>query len=226
MPTGKHLTHAKRAPARRKPQARGEVTRDHLLEVALDQFVRHGYHGTSMRQIAAAAGLAVGGIYNHFGSKEAVFAAVLDAYHPYRVIEAALQDVTAPTLEAFFRDMAARVERELAGRQTFLVPLMFIELVEFQGQHLRTLAEGLFPKVLTLLQHFDQSAENRRPLASPVVLRTFIGLMAGHLIIDNVISQSALFQQLDYDWLGGAVDIFLHGVLQDEQSPADGTPAT
>lgn len=209
------VTHqpVKRKPVQRKPQVRGAITRERLLEVALDQFVRHGFHGTSMRQIAAAAGLAVGGIYNHFSSKEAVFAAVLDANHPYRVVEAALQDVNAPTLEAFVREVSARIWQAIDGRQGRLVPLMFIELIEFQGQHAQVLAESLFPKVLAALQHFDPAAENRRPLPSPVVLRTFISLMAGHLLIESVVSRSALFRGLDYDWLEGELDIFLHGVM-------------
>jgi AcrR family transcriptional regulator len=200
----------------RKPQARGEITRERLLDVALDQFVRHGFHGTSMRQIADAAGLAVGGIYNHFSSKEAIFAAVLDANHPYRVVEAALQDASAPSLEAFVRGTSARLWAAVQGKREQLLPLMFIELVEFRGQHLQAVAESLFPKVLGFVQHFDPSTENRRPLPGPVVLRAFINFMVGHLILETVLSNSPLFQQMDVDWLEGTVDIFLHGVLRDE----------
>ena len=88
-----------------------------------------------------------------------------------------------------------------------------IELIEFRGQYMRTLAESLFPKVLTVLQRFDQSTESRRPLPSPVVLRTFVSLMAGHLVIDSVVGQSALFQDFNQNYLDGEIDIFLHGVL-------------
>ena len=199
----------------RKPQVRGEITREHLLEAACDQFVRHGFHGTSMRQIAGVAGLAVGGIYNHFDSKEAIFAAVLEANHPYRVVEAALQDIGAPSLEVFVRETAARVWVVVQANKERLLPLMAIELVEFQGQHLQAVAEGLFPKVLGFVQHFDPSAENRRPLPGPVVLRAFINFMAGHLLIETVLHGSPQFQEMDVDWLEGTIDIFLHGVLQD-----------
>lgn len=209
----KKLTRLKKKPATRKPQARGEVTRDRLLEVALEQFVRHGFHGTSMRQIASASGLAVGGIYNHFGSKEEVFAAVFDANHPYRVVEAALQYVSATSLEAFVRETSGRLWAAVQGRKEQLLPLMFIELVEFRGKHMQAIAESLFPKVLSFVQHFDESAESRRSLPSPVVLRAFINFMAGHLIIETVLGGSPLFQKMDVDWLDGTVDIFLHGVL-------------
>jgi len=198
----------------RTPQARGEITRERLLEVALDQFVRHGFHGTSMRQIAAAAGLAVGGIYNHFSSKEAIFAAVLDANHPYRVVEAALQEVRVPNLEAFVRETSARLWAMVQGKRERLLPLMFIELVEFQGQHLQAVAANLFPKVQAFMERLDQSTENRRPLPGPVVLRAFINFMVGHLIIETILSNSPPFQAMDIDWLEGTVDIFLYGVLK------------
>jgi AcrR family transcriptional regulator len=214
MKRATRATRAKRPPTSRRPQARGEVTRERLLQVAFDLFVRNGFHGTSMRQIADAAGLAVGGIYNHFGSKEAIFAAVLQANHPYRIVEAALQDVNVSTFEAFVREASARVWQAVQSRKNQLMPLMFIEVVEFQGKHLRALAESLFPRVVNYVQRFDQSAERRRPLPNPIVLRTFISFMAGHLMIETALGRSAVFQQMDYDWLDSAVDIFLHGVLE------------
>jgi hypothetical protein len=129
------------------------------------------------------------------------------------VIEAVLQDIDAPTLELFVRELAARIWQTIDGQQTRLVPIMFIELVEFQGQHLRVMAESLFPKVLAVVQRFDQAAEIRRPLPSPVILRAFVSLMVGHILIDSIIGQSALFRDWQYDWFAGEIDIFLHGVL-------------
>src|SRR5688572_9182786 len=82
-------TKKKPKPSQRKARsappasARGEETRARLLDAAYAEFRRNGFHGTSMRQIAQAAGLAVGGIYNHFHGKEDIFAAVLDSRHPY-----------------------------------------------------------------------------------------------------------------------------------------------
>ena len=43
-----------------------------LLTAALDCFVRGGFHGTSIRQVAEAAGLSVPGLYHHFASKQAI----------------------------------------------------------------------------------------------------------------------------------------------------------
>jgi TetR/AcrR family transcriptional repressor of nem operon len=59
---------------------KGEVTRLAIEDAAISLFLEHGYHATSMRQIADQAGLALGGIYNHFKSKEALAAEILTAY--------------------------------------------------------------------------------------------------------------------------------------------------
>ena len=62
---------------RRNRQARGEQTQKDILQSALELFLNHGYHGTSMRRIAQQAGIALGGIYNHFSSKEDLFVKIL-----------------------------------------------------------------------------------------------------------------------------------------------------
>src|SRR6266542_4541421 len=96
-------------------RSRGEITRERLVEVACDEFVHHGFHATSMRQIADKAGVAVGGIYNHFGSKDELFAAVLDAYHPYHAVLPALEQSQGATKEAFIHDTVQRVWQHVHG---------------------------------------------------------------------------------------------------------------
>jgi AcrR family transcriptional regulator len=47
-----------------------------ILQAALDSFVKGGFHGTSIRQLAGAAGLSVPGLYHHFSSKHAILAEI------------------------------------------------------------------------------------------------------------------------------------------------------
>ncbi len=44
-------------------------TRERLLQAAADAFAEHGYDGTRVADIAAAAGVSNGALYAHFGSK-------------------------------------------------------------------------------------------------------------------------------------------------------------
>jgi AcrR family transcriptional regulator len=62
-----------------KRAAQGRATRGQLIEVATSLFADHGYEGTSIEAVLAAAGVSRGALYHHFAGKEALFAAVLEA---------------------------------------------------------------------------------------------------------------------------------------------------
>ena len=51
--------------------------RSRVLDAAAELFVAQGYSGTTLRQIAATAGIKAGSVYHHFDSKEALYVAVL-----------------------------------------------------------------------------------------------------------------------------------------------------
>ncbi|MFB6837003.1 helix-turn-helix domain-containing protein [Streptomyces sp. NPDC056361] len=50
---------------------------DPVLTAALAEFVRAGYHGTSVRDIARAAGLSVSGLYHYHSSKQDMLQSIL-----------------------------------------------------------------------------------------------------------------------------------------------------
>ncbi|WP_141731582.1 TetR/AcrR family transcriptional regulator [Oligoflexus tunisiensis] len=54
----------------------GEQTRENILTVASKIFARHGYEGTSLRMIAAEAGVTFSVISHHFGDKANLLAKV------------------------------------------------------------------------------------------------------------------------------------------------------
>lgn len=51
--------------------------RDHLVDTALDMFMRDGFHATGIDGILAAAGVAKMTLYNHFKSKDELILAAL-----------------------------------------------------------------------------------------------------------------------------------------------------
>jgi len=56
---------------------KGEVTAERILDAAEALFAERGYAGTSLRDVAARVELRIPSIYNHFPSKDALYAAVL-----------------------------------------------------------------------------------------------------------------------------------------------------
>ena len=80
------MANRRNAPARRagRPGPSTVVTDDDdptaasILAAAVAVLAEHGYHGTSVRDIAARAGVSPGAIYHHFGSKQGVLVMILD----------------------------------------------------------------------------------------------------------------------------------------------------
>jgi AcrR family transcriptional regulator len=58
---------------------RGSATRQHILAVATEAFLAHGYAGTSLSDLIRAAGITKGAFYHHFPSKEALAVEVVRA---------------------------------------------------------------------------------------------------------------------------------------------------
>lgn len=57
---------------------RGDARREAILGAAYDHFARYGYHGASLREIAAAAEISHAGLRHHFATKEGLLLAVLE----------------------------------------------------------------------------------------------------------------------------------------------------
>jgi TetR/AcrR family transcriptional regulator, transcriptional repressor of aconitase len=62
----------------RVTEAHVEARRNQILDAAWGCFARHGYHQTTMQDIATDAGISAGAIYRYYASKEAVLAAITE----------------------------------------------------------------------------------------------------------------------------------------------------
>jgi len=86
------------------PAASEEVsTRQRILDGALDLFSKHGFAGTSVRQLARAVGLRESSLYNHFAGKEAIYHALIDTWGP----ASSAEQLRGPRFQALSEDPAA-----------------------------------------------------------------------------------------------------------------------
>ena len=60
------------------PDRRRAMTRQHLLDAAAEVFARQGFHGSTLDEVAKAAGFTKGAVYSNFTSKDDLFLALLD----------------------------------------------------------------------------------------------------------------------------------------------------
>ncbi|MGD8485652.1 MAG: TetR family transcriptional regulator [Chloroflexota bacterium] len=110
--------------ARLSRAERKEMTRELLLDAAIEVFAEKGYHGASLDDVADAAGFTKGAVYSNFTRKSDLFRALLDR-EAGRAAAARRQAIEAAPLE-----LLPEIARELA-RQPGSDPQLEILLVEF-----------------------------------------------------------------------------------------------
>jgi len=120
---------------RKKP--RGD-NRAPILKAAAKLFRRQGFHGTSIREIAEEAGVSIGNIYNHFPTKERLFATLMREYEreyfsPEQPLAKVLTDIPFPeNIEAM-----GRASRETVDSFADYLRLIYVDMVEFDARHIR-----------------------------------------------------------------------------------------
>jgi AcrR family transcriptional regulator len=192
-------------------QTKGERTHQVIIESAYTLFLEQGYAATSVRQIAERSGFALGGIYNHFTNKEAIFSDLIIAKHPFHEIIPLLQAAPGETVEEFVRNAAKSMVEEL-GRRPDFVKFLFIELVEFSGRDVPRMFQIVYPQIAPLIQRFQTRQGELRKIPPFVLFRAFLGLFFSFYITEFLLAGTPAGQQQE-NALDHFVNIFLHGVL-------------
>lgn len=191
-------------------QSKGERTRSVLLEAAYMQFTARGYHGTSMRTIAEAAGVAVASIYNHFSSKDAIFEAMILAYHPLVTVLPKLSVVDGENIKALLQRATAGLWQEVE-QSPQIFNLLMIELIECEGRHIPNMATTILPQLMRFIEAI-QRTEALRAMPPLAFAQLFLGMLFAQWFTTRLLKAagvpaSALADQQLF------VDVLLHGVL-------------
>jgi AcrR family transcriptional regulator len=190
--------------------------RKSILDAAFDLFTSQGYNGTSIRDIARKAGTSLSNLYYYYQDKEALFTAVFTENHPYLQILAILNDAPddqdAPSI---MREVGEKMATYIEEHPVFM-NLVFIEIIEFQGRHLLTMAQSVIPSVEIFIKRFDNAPgrEVLRPISPDLILRAFVGMFVAYAISKRILSNFS--PEASTNNVESYVDIFLHGILQSD----------
>jgi len=128
--------------------------KDHIETAAKLLFIKHGFHGTSIRQIAAQAGVSLGNLYNYYKTKEDILESLISNYE--EIITDRFDNVFAqieePLLPENFVKLGKLLQELVENHYEFWL-LMYIDVLEFDNQHCRKFFEGLSKR---FGQRFDQ----------------------------------------------------------------------
>ena len=196
--------------------ARKESTRDEIIQAAYRLFLENGFHGTSMRSIAREAGIALGGIYNHFTSKEAIYTSIILEHHPYLEMLIQLKSAKGDTLESLLYNAAQRIDESLMKKPEDFLKLVFLEMVEFKGEHISQLFPQIFPQFIAFEKQFFAGREELREFPPLLLGRAFVGLIFSYFITEWVFGMQ-LPSEARGQGIEQFINIYLHGILKAEE---------
>lgn len=203
-------------------EERSEKSKHHILDAALKLFSHKGYGATSVRDISEEAGLSKGNVYHHFPDKEAIFRALLDRYflamsQPDFPFNRALASGTFPeNLENI-----GHAVREVVRDYREYALLIYVDVVEFDGTHIRKFYENMADRFDTFLKATGMEDELQAKLATG--LSPVSAVMLSTRIFYNYFSVEILFGVKDH--FGKETDaavkeisrILRHGMLRPPQ---------
>jgi len=129
---------------RKRQEEKSEASVTAVLDAGLALFSTQGYRATTLREIAAKAGLSVGNIYHHFPDKHAIYQRLIDRYWE-RLLDPELPLNKLFATASFPEDleqMAVAIE-QVVGDNAAHILLIYVDIIEFQGEHIRAFYEGM-----------------------------------------------------------------------------------
>ncbi len=161
-----------------------EARRAQILDAAAAVFAERGFHRTTIRAIAAAAGVAEGTIYNYFDSKDALLiglmARLAEIEHFDLELAQGLQDDPRAFIRAAFGQRLGNIVRGLE-----LMRAVLPEIIVNADLRRRFRQEYVQPVALALEQYVAARIARGqfRPLNPRLVVHVLHGTFAGLLVM-------------------------------------------
>jgi len=168
--------------------SRSQQTNRKIINSSLKLFVKKGYHGTSISDIADATKLTKGAIYFHFKNKDALLRKILEEYergYVGKMIEQA-ESVQGSALDKmkhllrFSLNFSAK-NRELCICLTNLSSELYSSNKKYQ-KGIRKIYEKLYELLANLLQEGIKDGSFREDINPHLVAMNIVGANDGNLL--------------------------------------------
>lgn len=206
---------------RRPPSSRADkkaATRSRLIDAAAAVFARKGFHGASVDDVAAEAGLTIGALYWHFGGKHELFLALVDQRVARRVGEIRAVNERGTEPSALEREIERQFQRFIEREPEW--PLLYYEFWAYgarEPQLSKRLTERRRAVQAAIAEGFEQRAQEygvELPIPAAQIALGLNALMNG-LAFERVVDESAVPDGL----AGFLIARYLVGVLSSAAQP-------
>ncbi|MCA1613753.1 MAG: TetR/AcrR family transcriptional regulator [Acidobacteria bacterium] len=163
----------------------GEDRRQQILGVAMGLFSRHGFRGTTTKEIASAAGVSEAMVFRHFATKQELYSAILD----HKACAGGLGDPCEIFGDAIRRkdDRGVFTALGLALMRQHEEDPEFLRLLTHAALEEHELASMFWERTIRQMYDFlggyvrDRQREGAMRAVDPaVVVRAFLGMIIHH----------------------------------------------
>ena len=183
-----------------------------IEEAALRLFIRQGYFGTSVRDIATQAGVSIGNIYNYYSNKESIYVSLVKRYSE-RMLK--LQAGLAPLLGKFDPDtlkQLAHAVREIVYSHPDYWRLMYIDVTEFGNRHFANSFRRLSANLEKLAGGYR--SKELRPGIDPALAYASIYLQFfTYFLVEKLFGGKQHLGRPEANAVDQIIDIFTHGAI-------------
>lgn len=197
-------------------RTKGDATRQSIIDSAVKLFIENGFSATTTRQITDDLEMTRGIIYNYFESKDEIFVAVINKYHPWLQIISSVKKANGDNLETLVNN-ARNILSKKWNKNPEMTRLHFIELVEFHGEHLAKLFDRVFNEMIEILTKKVQDKEHLSSMRIATISRALLGLFFAYLMSENFTGINGEYnfnkgiKGIDFDYFS---DIYLTGISE------------
>jgi AcrR family transcriptional regulator len=188
-------------------------THDKILQAAQKLFARHGYDGTTTKELAEKAGIAEGTLFRHFANKKAILVEVATQGWVELLTDLLTELSEMASYEAISHVMYKRMLR--LGDNYDMMRVCFME-VQFHQDLRERIQSEVVEKMTDVAEAFFQTAMERgvyRRMNPRVIAQVFLGMFVVAGFSHETITQPGASPQEMKEMAEGLADIFLNGVL-------------
>jgi len=191
-----------------------------IEDAARELFIKHGFHATSMRDIARRAGVSLGNLYNYYATKDAIFESIIDRYLGVIDMElrAIFDEIDEPMEPASLRKLGSNVGRLVDDHSDFWL-LMYIDVLEFQNQHFRKMFDGVSDRFRKIFGRRFRDAEKRGDLRvgvepAPAFTAAYMQFF-NYFLVEKLFGGNHHMGLTDEQALNHITKIFAYGTLSE-----------
>ncbi|HEY9782020.1 MAG TPA: TetR/AcrR family transcriptional regulator [Leptolyngbyaceae cyanobacterium] len=196
----------------RPPQSE-DSSRDRILKAAQRLFARHGFDGTTTRDLAQAAGVAEGTLFRHFANKKAILVEVATQGW----VEILTDLLTELSEMGSYKAVAQVMQRRMWNFQknADIMRVCFME-AQYHPELRDRIQSEVIGKMTDVAEAFFQTAMDRgiyRQTNPKIVAQVFLGMFAIAGFSHNTLLEPNASPKDMQEMAEGLADIFLNGVL-------------